>query len=58
LERGHLLAPGDRDPPELDGLPPGCDDVGPPSILVCLRCGDGVCGTAENYCNCAADCPR
>jgi hypothetical protein len=30
----------------------------PPSVLVCVRCGDGVCGKGENRCNCAEDCAR
>ena len=28
----------------------------PPSILRCVRCGDGTCGVGENRCNCPADC--
>jgi len=30
----------------------------PPSVQVCARCGDGVCGPGENRCNCAEDCAR
>jgi hypothetical protein len=30
----------------------------PPSVKVCARCGDGVCGKGENRCNCAEDCAR
>ncbi len=26
--------------------------------FVCTRCGNGVCGTGENLCNCESDCPR
>jgi hypothetical protein len=37
------------------GLPAGCL-IGGLGIKVCGRCGDGVCGPAENYCNCPADC--
>jgi hypothetical protein len=29
---------------------------GIPSVFVCARCGDGICGLGENQCNCAADC--
>ncbi len=25
-------------------------------ILICLKCGDGVCGKRENGCNCPQDC--
>lgn len=32
-----------------------CRDA-PPSVQVCARCGDGVCGPGENRCNCAGDC--
>ena len=38
----------------IDGVP--CAPTAPPSIRLCTRCGDGDCGTAENPCNCAADC--
>jgi hypothetical protein len=58
LERSSMVEPGDEVPPELDGLPEGCDETAPPSILVCIRCGDGICGAGENFCNCLADCPR
>ncbi len=27
-----------------------------PSDIVCTYCGNGVCGTGENQCNCPADC--
>ena len=27
------------------------------SGFVCILCGDGVCGAAEDECNCPADCP-
>lgn len=27
-----------------------------PEILICRKCGDGVCGTGENKCNCPEDC--
>ncbi len=33
-----------------------CEDEGPPSLLVCVACGDGTCGAGENPCNCPADC--
>ena len=29
--------------------------ITPLSILVCLRCGDGICGKGENFCNCSKD---
>jgi hypothetical protein len=37
-------------------LPAGCGSP-PPSIKICTRCGNGVCGDGENRCNCPADCP-
>jgi hypothetical protein len=44
-------------PTEAGGDPnlPGCA-FGPPSIKRCSKCGDGVCGAAENRCNCPDDC--
>lgn len=33
----------------------GCDTVSG-TIFVCTACGNGVCGTGENKCNCPADC--
>jgi len=38
-----------------DGAPPECS-YAPPSLLRCVRCGDGTCGVGENACNCPADC--
>lgn len=41
-----------------DDLPAGCGDGGaPPDLMVCVACGDGVCGEAEHVCNCPEDCP-
>lgn len=43
-----------------DELPDGgadCQRSAPPSIFICVKCGDGVCGEFENRCRCAADCP-
>ena len=41
-----------------EGYPEGCGPgPAPPSILVCVTCGDGTCGAGESPCNCAADCP-
>lgn len=56
LERRGVVVRGNATPPEVDGLPDGCDVGAPPSVLVCLRCGDGVCGTGEDFCNCPEDC--
>jgi len=59
LEHTTPLVPGDAYPPEVDQLEDGCDfGPEPPSVVVCIRCGDGVCGAGENSCNCAKDCPR
>jgi hypothetical protein len=29
----------------------------PPSLMVCVDCGDGACGEGENHCICPDDCP-
>lgn len=58
LTRGAILVHGDRVPPSADQLPEGCDDEAPPSLGVCIQCGDGLCGPGENFCNCPDDCPR
>jgi hypothetical protein len=34
----------------------GTCSVAPPDVQVCTRCGDGVCGSGENRCNCPGDC--
>lgn len=33
-----------------------CEPQAPPSVLLCVACGDGVCGKGENVCNCPDDC--
>jgi hypothetical protein len=37
----------------------GCEPLNAdcPDCRICTRCGNGVCGKAENFCNCATDCP-
>ncbi|GEN13480.1 hypothetical protein SAMN05443572_1068 [Myxococcus fulvus] len=38
---------------------PKCDPIeGTTAEPVCVRCGDGVCGRAEQVCNCPEDCAR
>jgi hypothetical protein len=44
-------------PVEPVGQPPGCIAPTCP-CYICVRCGDGICGMAENWCTCDADCPR
>jgi len=39
--------------PLTDG---SCGYSAPPSVQICTRCGDHVCGMGENRCNCAQDC--
>jgi hypothetical protein len=34
-----------------------CVLVAPPSVLICSRCGDRICSSWENVCNCPRDCP-
>lgn len=29
----------------------------PPDDILCIACGDSICGTSENFCNCPQDCP-
>lgn len=47
-----------RDDYTQDDYPPGCGpEAGtPPDVFLCVACGDGVCGVAEHFCNCATDC--
>lgn len=41
-----------------DGYPAGCGPgEEPPSLLICVTCGDGICGDGENVCVCPEDCP-
>lgn len=49
-----------RDDYTQDDYPKGCGPAEgvPPSLLVCIACGDGVCGLDEHYCNCAEDCAQ
>jgi hypothetical protein len=35
-----------------------CRSTAPPSLFICLNCGDGICSPDENPCRCPADCPR
>jgi hypothetical protein len=35
---------------------PSCQETGPPSLMMCLACGDGLCSAIENKCNCPGDC--
>jgi hypothetical protein len=34
----------------------GCEEVDVNPERVCIDCGDGECGEAENACNCPDDC--
>lgn len=40
----------------IEGYPDGCEPSTPPSLGVCVACGDGVCGPGENDCVCPDDC--
>jgi hypothetical protein len=48
-----LTAANTTDAPDDAGV---CqvEDLNP--AKVCIACGDGACGEAENRCNCASDC--
>ncbi len=37
----------------VDDCKPGCENC-----FYCTRCGNDICGEAENYCNCPHDCPE
>jgi len=43
-------------PNEPIGTPDSCSC--PYSCRSCTRCGDGICGTGENWCTCIEDCPK
>jgi hypothetical protein len=43
--------------PDMVGADGLCMSIAPPSIFICLRCGDGVCSPEENRCRCPVDCP-
>jgi hypothetical protein len=49
-----------RDDYTLDDYPPGCGPAPgvPVDVMICVACGDGVCGLKEQFCNCPDDCPR
>ncbi|MEM4153137.1 MAG: NosD domain-containing protein [Candidatus Pacearchaeota archaeon] len=32
----------------------GCEAIG---AVTCVKCGNGICGPGENFCNCPQDCP-
>jgi hypothetical protein len=38
-------------------LADGTCEVAPPSVAVCLPCGDGICAANEDRCSCPVDCP-
>lgn len=38
--------------------PDGQCIYGLPSLLTCTKCGDGICGSKEHFCNCPEDCKR
>lgn len=42
----------DTDP----AYPDGCVEEGPPDLLICVPCGNGICDASENRCNCPDDC--
>jgi len=52
-----LVKSVDSFPQEPIGAPDSC--IAPTCrCFVCIRCGDGICGTAENWCNCLTDCEK
>ena len=45
--------------PVADGGPAAtCESTAPDSVLICINCGDGICGEGENSCRCPQDCPN
>lgn len=57
LQRIAPLVVGEADPLGADSANPTCVWAAPVSVIVCARCGDGICGKGENRCNCSVDCP-
>jgi hypothetical protein len=45
-------------PPRSDKFEGICSINISGGIYYCLKCGDGICGANENYCNCIEDCPN
>ena len=54
---GHCCGGLVRVKPDVVGADGSCISTAPPSIFICLRCGDGVCSPEENRCRCPVDCP-
>lgn len=56
LERAEAMIVTDEDWTEA-GYPAGCGPSdAPPSMGICVDCGDGRCGAGENICICPEDC--
>ncbi len=56
LERAEEMVVTDEDWTEA-GYPVGCGPSNaPPSMGICVQCGDGQCGARENVCICPEDC--
>lgn len=52
----HCCAGLERVAPQARNDAGACEETAPPSLFVCVACGDGVCGPGENGCVCPADC--
>lgn len=52
---GAAVQPSEMSYPEY---PEGCGPsiTVPPSLIVCIACGDDMCRAGENQCNCPQDC--
>lgn len=53
---GSVCCPGLTPIPTTKPSSAGCTSSTPPSIQICARCGDRICGVGENRCNCPHDC--
>ena len=42
--------------PNSDGGAPFCQNTAPGDVQLCTVCGNGVCSSGENVCNCPQDC--
>lgn len=41
---------------QFDNRTGKCDEGPTDGPVICIKCGDGICGKGENKCNCASDC--
>jgi hypothetical protein len=54
---GSGLPVGDCEASCVPGTEPLCHVVTTLPGTLCTKCGDGICGALETFCNCPKDCP-